>query len=120
MLWSGCLFPTSFASQELTDPMYNENEDFIPTHQGPVKRSAIPVSPISVIDNGPEVTITFYQAYTNCKILVYKEDEVISSSTYDTIPSGYTETLSFKASGSYEIDILAEGKTVYSTELSIE
>ena len=43
-----------------------------------------------------------------------------SSTYYDTIPAGYIETLTFNGPGSYEIDILSEGKTVYSTELSIE
>ena len=113
-------FQPLLANKELTYPMYNENEDFIPTHQGPVKRSVSPTSPISVIENGPEVTITFYQAYTSCKILVYKEDELISTFTYDAIPSGYTETLSFEASGSYEIVIQSEGKTVYSAEWNVE
>ena len=46
--------------------------------------------------------------------------ELTTSSTYDTIPVGYTEILIFNESDSYEIDILLEGKTVYGTELNIE
>ena len=43
-----------------------------------------------------------------------------SSTYYDTIPAGYVEILTFNESGSYEIDILSEGKAVYGTELNIE
>ena len=113
-------FQPLFANKELTSPMYNENEDYIPTHQGPVRRFAYRTSPINLINDGTEATITFYQTYTNCKILVYKDGIFFSSSTYAAIPAGYMETLTFNGPGSYEIDILSEGKTVYSTELSIE
>ncbi|GAA6529330.1 hypothetical protein LPYR103PRE_13030 [Segatella asaccharophila] len=113
-------FQPLFANKELTDPMYNENEDYIPTHQGPVRRLAYHASPITLINDGTEATITFYQGYTNCKILVYKDGMFFSSSTYATIPAGYMETLTFNGPGSYEIDILSEEKTVYSTELDIK
>ncbi|MCH3992680.1 MAG: hypothetical protein LKK21_06225 [Prevotella sp.] len=46
--------------------------------------------------------------------------ELMASSTYDAIPAGYVEILTFNESGSYEIDILSEGKAVYGTELNIE
>ena len=111
---------TLFANKELTSPMYNENEDYIPTHQGPIKRSIRPTSPISLTYDGSEATINFLQTYMSCKILVYKDGIFFDSSTYATIPAGYMETLTFNGPGSYEIDILSEGKTVYSTELSIE
>ena len=111
---------TLFANKELTSPMYNENEDYIPTHQGPVRRFAYRTSPITLINDGTEATITFYQGYTNCKILVYKDGMFCSSSTYATIPAGYMETLTFNGPGSYEVDILSEGKAVYGTELDIE
>ena len=113
-------FQPLLANKELTSPMYNENEDYIPTHQGPVRRFAYHTSPITLINDGTEATITFYQAYTNCKILVHKDGIFFGSSTYAAIPAGYIETLTFNGPGSYEIDILSEGKTVYSTELSIE
>jgi hypothetical protein len=111
---------TLFANKELTSPIYNENEDVIPTHKGPVRRSEHPTSLITLINDGTEATITFYQAYINCKILVYKDGIFFDSYTYTTIPAGYTETLTFNGSGSYEIDILSEGKAVYGTELNIE
>ena len=111
---------TLFANKELTSPMYNKNEDYIPTHQGPVRRSEHPTSPITLINDGTEATISFYQTYTNCKILVYKNGIFFDSSTYVTIPAGYMETLTFNGPGSYEIDILSEGKAVYGTELNIE
>ena len=113
-------FQPLLANKELTSPMYNENEDYIPTQQGPIKRSVYRILPILVIENGTEATISFYQTYTNCKILVYKNGIFFDSSTYVTIPAGYMETLTFNGSGSYEIDILSEGKAVYSTELSIK
>jgi hypothetical protein len=113
-------FQPLLANKELTSPMYNENEDYIPTHQGPVRRFAYHTSPITLINDGTEATISFYQTYTNCKILVYKNGIFFDSSTYVTIPAGYMETLTFNGPGSYEIDILSEGKAVYGTELNIE
>jgi hypothetical protein len=111
---------TLFANKELTSPMYNENEDVIPTHQEPIRRSVYRTSPITLINDGTEATITFYQAYTNFKILVYKDGIFFDSYTYATIPAGYTETLTFNGPGLHEIDIQSEGKTVYSTELDIK
>ena len=44
----------------------------------------------------------------------------MTSSTYDAIPAGYVEILTFNGSGSHEIEVLSEGMMIYSTELSIE
>ena len=113
-------FQPLLANKEFTTNFSGNNTNDPTTSAGSVRRLAYHTSPITLINNGTEVTITFYQAYTNCKILVYKDGIFWGSSTYDAIPAGYMETFTFNGPGSYEIDILSEGKTVYSTELSIE
>jgi hypothetical protein len=113
-------FQPLLANKEFTTNFSGNNTNDPTTSAGSVRRLAYHTSPITLINDGTEATITFYQAYTNCRILVYKDVMFFSTSTYATIPAGYMETLTFDGPGSYEIDIQSEGKTIYSTELSIE